>query len=137
MKYPTIIIDDQEVYRKEAINAIENSKLADVLELYEAEDGLEGYNLIKDKSNFRFIITDINMPNLDGISMLEKINNDCPDLLKKAMVFVQTTVIDPDLKRKGKEVGVTAWLMKPVKWDIITIKIEKQIFNMEESEASS
>ena len=56
-------------------------------------------------------LADLNMPNLDGLSMLQKIREEG---LEAPPIMMVTTEFDPELKKKGKEVGVSFWIVKPI-----------------------
>ena len=69
------------------------------------------------------LITDYNMPEMDGISMVRKIRT----LPKGAEVpvFMLTTESSPELKALGKEVGVKAWVTKPFSDDKLIMAVKK------------
>lgn len=78
-----------------------------------ASNGEELLNFLKDKSNQipDIILTDINMPILDGIEALQQILNN--DELKEIPCFVYSTSINPAYKEKCDALGVKAYLIKP------------------------
>lgn len=63
-----LVIDDDKSIRK----ALHEILVAEGYQVEEAVDGREGYNLIKAKS-FSCVLSDIKMPKMDGIEMLEKL----------------------------------------------------------------
>ncbi|WP_026301363.1 response regulator [Colwellia piezophila] len=76
----------------------------------EAEDGLDG--LSKARINkFDLIITDINMPNMNGYELIK-----CLRVEKKHQYIpILATSIEScaTAKKQGKEAGVTGWIVKP------------------------
>lgn len=76
-------------------------------------NGEELLNYLKDTSNRTpdVILTDINMPILDGIEALNQILNDSD--LKTIPCFVYSTSINPVYKEKCDSLGVKAYLIKP------------------------
>jgi two-component system, chemotaxis family, chemotaxis protein CheY len=76
----------------------------------EAVDGLDGLEKAKTR-RFDAIITDINMPRMDGLRMIEELRR-LPTQLGVPIVFL-TTESDADMKARAKAAGATAWLTKP------------------------
>jgi two-component system, chemotaxis family, chemotaxis protein CheY len=129
MKYKVLIIDDQKIFRKEAKNAIAKTNAGDRLEVIEAEDGQEAIEIFVENKGIPFVVTDINMPKIDGIEMLNLLKTEHAEIYKDSLIFVMTTEVDPGIIQKGKEVGVTAWLIKPIDWGKFSDIIEKSIDN--------
>ncbi|MCW2286064.1 two-component system chemotaxis response regulator CheY [Rhodoblastus acidophilus] len=76
----------------------------------EAVDGLDGLEKAKTR-RFDAILTDINMPRMDGLRMIEELRR-LPNQLGVPIVFL-TTESDPEMKARAKAAGATAWLTKP------------------------
>lgn len=76
----------------------------------EAANGAEGIEKAK-ASAFDLIITDLNMPVMDGLTMIEKLRS-MPDQTGVPIVFL-TTESDAALKERAKAAGATGWLTKP------------------------
>ncbi|WP_165790395.1 GGDEF domain-containing response regulator [Arcobacter caeni] len=89
------------------------AKLLDSLlkKVYVAQDGLEGLKIFEEnKNNIDLIISDINMPKMDGLSMCEairKINNEIP-------LVITSAHSDTNFLRRSIEIGVTTYAMKPI-----------------------
>lgn len=75
-----------------------------------AEDGVEGLTAAKGKT-FDLVLTDVNMPNMDGLTLLTEIRK-LPGYLKTPLI-VLTTVETQEAKNKAKLSGATAWMVKP------------------------
>jgi two-component system chemotaxis response regulator CheY len=77
----------------------------------EAKDGVDGLEKLNQNSDTRLIICDVNMPNMDGITMCSKIHEGgkFPNL----PIFMLTTEASPELKQNAKKFGVRAWIVKP------------------------
>ena len=86
--------------------------LSDFFEkVFVAKDGQEGLDLYLDnKDEIDVILTDINMPHLNGLDMLKKIRNHC----KKIPVFITTAHSDNDLLAKAIKLKVYEYIIKPV-----------------------
>jgi len=76
----------------------------------EATDGAQGLGLAT-KSNHELIISDVNMPNMDGIEMTAAIRD--LGTHKSTPILLLTTESSFDKKGEGKKAGATGWLLKP------------------------
>ncbi|MDR6769328.1 response regulator [Azospirillum sp. BE72] len=79
-------------------------------EVAEASDGNAGLALISQRK-FDCIITDLNMPGLDGLALTRAIRASA--LNRATPVLLLTTEADPAKKSAGREAGATGWLVKP------------------------
>jgi two-component system chemotaxis response regulator CheY len=80
----------------------------------EAVDGLDGLEKAKTR-RFDAIITDLNMPRMDGLRMIEEMRR-LPNQIGVPIVFL-TTESDAAMKSRAKAAGATAWLTKPFQSD--------------------
>lgn len=103
----TILIIDDSYSMRESIKYILNGSGYSVIE---AADGVDGFNKLK-SSKIDCVVTDINMPNLNGIELIKKIRSDGET--KMMPVLVLTTESEFDMIRKGRDVGATGWIVKP------------------------
>lgn len=76
----------------------------------EAVDGLDGLNKLK-AGQFDLVITDLNMPNMDGLTMIRELRK-LPALTGVPVIFL-TTESDGELRQQAKTAGATGWLTKP------------------------
>jgi len=76
-----------------------------------AVDGLDGLNKIKSDSALKLVICDVNMPNMDGLTMVEKVRGELGN--SKLPIIMLTTESDPGMKERGKAAGVKGWIIKP------------------------
>ena len=75
-----------------------------------AEDGQDALGKLKSEQ-VDLIITDINMPNLDGIGLIKALRQD--PKYKSTPILVLTTESDGDKKYEGRSAGATGWVVKP------------------------
>jgi two-component system chemotaxis response regulator CheY len=75
-----------------------------------ASDGREGL-VAFDKARFDAVITDVNMPNLDGFGVIEAIRNGASN--HRVPILVLTTESGADLKDRARRAGATGWIVKP------------------------
>lgn len=83
-------------------------------EVTTAEDGKDGMTKI-DKDKFDAIITDLNMPNMNGIDMIKAVKQNARN--KFAPVIMLTTESNDEMKQQGKDAGAKVWIVKPFKPD--------------------
>lgn len=89
----------------------------------EAGNGAEGIEKAK-ASAFDLIITDLNMPVMDGLTMIEEMRR-MPDQMGVPIVFL-TTESDEATKARAKAAGATGWLTKPFDPDQL-VRIAKKV----------
>jgi CheY-like chemotaxis protein len=89
-------------------------------EVYEASDGKEGLESFK-KFHPQIVITDIQMPNVDGLEMSKSIRK----IDKNVKIIITTAYDDKDYLLKTIDVGVTSYLKKPIPLDEVTTILYK------------
>ena len=102
-----LIVDDSTMLRDMLSYALNEGGYNDVTE---AVDGVDGLNKAK-STNFDLIISDVNMPNMDGITMVSEVRQ-LPQY-SKTPILVLTTERSDEMKSKGKAAGATGWIVKP------------------------
>ena len=90
----------------------------------EAEDGLVALNLAK-SSTYDLVITDVNMPNMDGITLISELRK-LPNF-KFTPLLMLTTESSNDKKMAGKSAGATGWIVKPFNPDQLLAVIKKAL----------
>ena len=75
-----------------------------------AADGLEAINIARDHA-FDLALLDVNMPNMNGLSLLSKLRN--LEHFKYTPIVMVTTETSDYRKNKAKNSGATGWLAKP------------------------
>jgi two-component system chemotaxis response regulator CheY len=76
----------------------------------EAIDGVHGLEVLED-AKADVIITDINMPRLDGFGFIEAVREDAAH--RATPILVLTTESDPEKKNRARMAGATGWIVKP------------------------
>jgi two-component system, chemotaxis family, chemotaxis protein CheY len=76
----------------------------------EAVDGADGISKLN-AGQFDLIITDLNMPNMDGLTMIRELRK-IPAHMGVPVIFL-TTESDGELRQQAKAAGATGWLTKP------------------------
>jgi two-component system chemotaxis response regulator CheY len=88
----------------------------------EAVDGVHGLEVLGE-ANADVIITDINMPRLDGFGFIEAVRDD--QAHRATPILVLTTESDPAKKARAREAGATGWIVKPFHPDKLVDAIRK------------
>jgi two-component system chemotaxis response regulator CheY len=118
MSAAILTVDDSASLRQ-AINIALSSEGYQVTE---AGDGAEG--LAKaDAGAFNLIITDLNMPVMDGLTMIRHLRAK-PTHAGTPILFL-TTESDPAIKAQAKAAGATGWLTKPFNADQLLAVVSK------------
>jgi len=106
-----LIVDDSAAIRQ----SISFILAQDGYETVEATDGLEALGVLGTLDALDLIITDVNMPNLDGIGFIKKAR-ELPKF-KFTPILVLTTESQGSKMNEGKEAGATGWIVKPFNSD--------------------
>ena len=73
-------------------------------------DGVDGLKVLREQSA-DLIITDLNMPNMDGVGFIEQVRQD--PRYRGTPILVLTTETDPLEKDRACRAGATGWILKP------------------------
>jgi len=76
----------------------------------QAEDGLHGLEVLK-SSDPDVIVTDINMPRMDGYGFIKGVRSD--ETHRAIPILVLTTESDAEKKDRARRAGATGWIVKP------------------------
>src|SRR6056297_2542250 len=80
-------------------------------EVVEASDGQDALDKLQGQVDM--IITDLNMPNMDGIELIKNVRRNAD--YKFIPIVMLTTESQDSKKKEGKEAGATGWIVKPFK----------------------
>ena len=91
-----------------------------------AENGLEAMEKVGTE-DINLIVTDLNMPYMDGIELTKTLKSSSWSSIPIIMV---TTEADEEEKKKGKDAGIDDYLVKPASADQINESIKKILKRM-------
>lgn len=121
MSKKVLIVDDSKTIRQQV-----NFTLAKTgLTVVEAEDGVDGIAKLKAHPDVAMIISDVNMPNMNGLDMVEAINGD--GSLAHPPIVMLTTEGSGELVDRAKKAGARGWLVKPFKPDQLVAIVTKLV----------
>ena len=110
MSKMVLIVDDSQVFRASMKFFLERAGFS----VAEAGDGSDGLRMLDqlEKSGTKpsMILTDINMPRMDGITFVKEVKKGAH---RFTPILVLTTESQNDKKMEGKAAGATGWLVKP------------------------
>ena len=97
-----------------------------------AVDGKDAIEVLEqnEEDDFDFIITDINMPNMDGFAFISYLRDRFD--YASTPIMVLTTEYSQVMKQKGKDAGATSWIVKPFNKALLNDAICKTIKKVEE-----
>lgn len=91
-------------------------------DVVEGVDGVDALNKLK-ATPTDMIITDLNMPNMDGIQLIKELR--ALPQFKFTPIIMLTTESQASRKQEGKSAGATGWIVKPFKPDQLIGVIKK------------
>jgi two-component system, chemotaxis family, chemotaxis protein CheY len=80
-------------------------------EVLEASDGRDALDIARKEPAVDLVITDINMPNMDGITLVKELRRLAH--YQGVPLLVLTTEASAQKKQEGKAAGATGWIVKP------------------------
>lgn len=114
-----LIVDDSKTIRQQVSFTLSKGGF----EVVEAEDGALGLSALRANLDVALVISDVNMPNMNGIEMVQEIAKD--QSVNKIPVIMLTTEGSTELIQKAKEAGAKGWLVKPFKPDQLLAAVSK------------
>jgi len=116
MGHNVLLVDDSSTMRKIVGRSLRQAGL-DFDNIYEAADGLLALEVLE-KESVDIVLSDINMPNMDGIAFLrEKANR---SNMKDIPVFMISTETGDDIIGEAKALGAVGAIKKPFTADMVS-----------------
>lgn len=119
MSKKIIVVDDSRTVRQQVSKLLINEGF----NIVEAIDGNDGIMKVNENQDTCLVITDLNMPNLNGLDMTEKIRK-IPEM-KYVPILLLTTESSGDKVDRAKKVGASGWLVKPFNPDQLVGAVKK------------
>jgi two-component system, chemotaxis family, chemotaxis protein CheY len=82
-----------------------------------AHDGRDGLQRLQDDPGIRLVVSDINMPNMDGLTMAEKIRTELGNT--DVRIVMLTTEDNAGMRARAKDIGITGWIVKPFRGEAV------------------
>lgn len=106
MSLRVLAVDDSRTMR----DMIRMALMPAGFDVHLAEDGVHGIEVL-DGLEPDAIITDINMPRMDGFGFIDAVRDQAEH--RATPILVLTTESAPELKMRAREAGATGWIVKP------------------------
>ena len=114
-----LVVDDFSTMRRIVKNLL---KQLGFIHIEEAEDGVQAYTKLKD-GGFGFVVSDWNMPNLDGLGLVKKVRSD--DELKDLPILMVTAEAEKEKVVAAIQAGVNNYIVKPFTGEVLKEKMDK------------
>ncbi|MGY4830007.1 response regulator [Sphaerotilaceae bacterium SBD11-9] len=114
-----LVVDDSSTVRVEVSDFLKKNGLA----VETAIDGRDGLSKLKSDPGIKLVVSDVNMPNMDGLTMAEKIRGELHNAAVNIVML--TTENSPIMKERGKAAGIKGWIVKPFKGDAVLATFKK------------
>lgn len=116
-----LVVDDSSTVRDEVAGFLKRNGL----DVATAVDGKDGFAKLRMDSQVKLVVSDVNMPNMDGLTMAEKIRGELGN--KTVNIVMLTTENNPIMKERGKAAGIKGWIVKPFKGDAVLATFKKLV----------
>ncbi len=108
-----LVVDDSSTMREIVASFLSKNGF----EVAVATDGRDGLQQLQQDPGIKLVVSDVNMPNMDGLTMAEKIRTELGN--KQVRIVMLTTEDNQTMRERGKTIGVTGWIVKPFKGEAV------------------
>ena len=117
-----LVVDDSSTMRRIIINTLNKLGYKDVLE---ASNGLEALAVLKENPDVSLILTDWNMPEMDGLTFVQTLKKS--KTFSKVPIIMITTMGAKEDIVKALKAGVNNYIVKPFTPQILKEKIQQVV----------
>ncbi len=121
--YNVLVVEDSPTMRQLIVFALKRVR---GLNIVEANDGVDGLKKISTEK-FDLILTDINMPIMDGLKLVSLVRND-PNYKDVPIVIITTEGANED-KERAMAIGANDYITKPIQ-TIKIIEVARRLLNI-------
>jgi len=118
-----VFVDDSKTVLLTAQMALQDLINEKKLELKTFENPLEFLSEVNNGFVYDLLITDINMPQMNGLEMVKKLQENSNLDLKPVLVLTTETSIEK--KREARKLGISGWVTKPFTPDKLKMAIKR------------
>lgn len=108
-----LVVDDSSTMREIVTTFLRSNGF----EVRTATDGRDGIDQLRQDPDVKLVLSDVNMPTMDGLTMAEKIRTDMGN--KTVHIVMLTTEDNPVMRERGRAIGVTGWIVKPFRGEAV------------------
>lgn len=114
-----LVVEDSPMMRQLLVFALARIK---GLKVIEADDGVDALRKLA-TTRFDLVITDINMPVLDGLKLVKKIRSD--ETHKDVPIMIVTTEGSAEDRQRALQLGANAYITKPIQAPQVIAKVKE------------
>jgi two-component system chemotaxis response regulator CheY len=118
-EYQCLIVEDSPMMRQLLVFALSRVKQ---LKVTEADDGVDGLKKLA-TNRFDIILTDINMPVMDGLKLVKRVRTD--PVHKEVPIVIITTESAEEDRQRALALGANAYLTKPIQAPLVIAKVRE------------
>jgi len=116
-----MFVDDEEDLELLMRQRFRRQLRAKEFEFYFARSGIEALKLLEKEPDIRLVVSDINMPEMDGLTLLKNINQQFPDVI----AIIVSAYGDMSNIRAAMNLGAFDFVTKPINFDDLNLTINK------------
>lgn len=117
-----LVVDDMPLMRHVLINML---RQLDYKNVVEATDGLQALKLLRGQ-HFDLVITDLHMPKMDGVNLLDNIRSD--EALSQLPVVMVTCEDSSDAVKHVIKAKVSGFIVKPFNMNVLSAQLNRFFF---------
>ena len=117
--FSCLVVEDSPMMRQLLVFALARIKR---LAVTEAEDGVDGLRKLAN-GKFDLVITDINMPIMDGLKLVKRIRSD--EVHKDVPIIIITTEGSTEDRQRALALGANAYITKPIQAPQVIAKVKE------------
>jgi len=118
-EYTCLVVEDSPMMRQLLVFALSRVKN---LRVTEADDGVDGLRKLA-SGRFDIILTDINMPIMDGLKLVKRVRTD-PAHKNTPIIIITTEGSDED-RQRALQLGANAYITKPIQAPQVIAKVKE------------
>jgi two-component system chemotaxis response regulator CheY len=118
-EYSCLVVEDSPMMRQLLVFALSRVKH---LRVTEADDGVDGLRKLAG-GKFDIILTDINMPIMDGLKLVKRVRSDPTH--KDTPIIVITTEGSQEDRQRAMQLGANAYITKPIQAPQVIAKVKE------------
>jgi len=119
VKYSCLVVEDSPMMRQLLVLALSRLKS---LQVTEADDGVDGLRKLA-TGKFDIILTDINMPIMDGLKLVKRVRSDPAH--KDVPIIIITTEGSSEDRERALQLGANAYITKPIQAPQVIAKVRE------------
>ena len=123
MALKVVFVDDSKTVLMTVQMAVKSLVEEGTIELITYENPLDLLSAVEDGLEYDLLITDVNMPQMNGLEMAKRLKA-TPSVQRKPILAL-TTENAPERKQQAKEIGLAGWVTKPFSPDKLLMAIKR------------